>query len=56
MPGRGDVVVWVSTGVAKLRQRQKLTLQYQYRGTSLIRKRLPLGPYCSPMPRDLWLS
>ena len=27
-----------------------------YRGTSLIRKRLPLGPYSSPMPRALWCS
>jgi len=24
------------------------------RGTSLIRKRTLLGPYSSPMPRDLW--
>ena len=27
-----------------------------YRGTSLIRKRLALGPYSSPMPRALWWS
>ena len=27
-----------------------------YRGTSLVRKRSPLGPYCRPMPRDLWWS
>jgi len=27
-----------------------------YRGTSLIRKRLPLGPCSSPMPRVLWWS
>jgi len=26
---------------------------YPYRGTSLIRKRTPLGPYCRPMPRVL---
>ena len=25
-----------------------------YRGTSLIRKYLPLGPYSSSMPRALW--
>ena len=25
-----------------------------YRGTSLIRKRHPLGPYGRPMPRALW--
>ena len=25
-----------------------------YRGTSLIRKRLPLGPYTRTMPRDMW--
>ena len=28
----------------------------KYRGTSLIRKRLPLGPYSRPMPRALWWS
>ena len=27
-----------------------------YRGTSLIRKRLSLGPYSRPMPRALWWS
>ena len=27
-----------------------------YRGTSLIRNRLPLGPYSRPMPRVLWRS
>ena len=27
-----------------------------YRGTSLIRKRLPLGPYSRPIPRALWWS
>jgi len=26
---------------------------FLYRGTSLIRKRLPLGPYCRPIPRAL---
>ena len=25
-----------------------------YKGTSLIRKCIPLRPYRSPMPRDLW--
>ena len=25
-----------------------------YRGTSLIRNTSPVGPYGSPMPRDLW--
>jgi len=28
----------------------------QYRGTSLIRNSAPVGPYSSPMPRDLWWS
>jgi len=28
----------------------------QYRGTSLIEKRPPLGPYRRPMPRVLWWS
>ena len=27
-----------------------------YRGTSLIRKRHPVGPYSRAMPRDLWGS
>ena len=27
-----------------------------YRGTSLIRKRHPIGPYSRPMPRTLWWS
>ena len=27
-----------------------------YRVTSLIIKRLPLGPYCRPIPRALWCS
>ena len=25
-----------------------------YRGTSLTRRSLPLGPYSNPMPRALW--
>jgi len=29
---------------------------FTVRGTSLIRKRLPLGPHSSPMPRALWWS
>ena len=29
-------------------------VQDLYRVTSLIRNRAPLGPYISPMPRDLW--
>jgi len=37
---------------------QSLTyaLSAVYKGTSLIRKRIPLGTYCRPMPRDLWGS
>ena len=27
-----------------------------YRGTSLTKKRPPLGPYNRPMPRAVWLS
>jgi len=27
-----------------------------YMGTSLIRNRLPLGPYSRPLPRALWWS
>ena len=27
-----------------------------YRGTSLMRDRLPLAPYSRPMPRALWWS
>ena len=29
------------------------TRNLRYRGTSPVRKRLPLGPYCRPMPRVL---
>ena len=31
-------------------------LHQDYRGTSFIRKRLPLGPYSKTMPRALWGS
>ena len=31
-------------------------LVLSYRGTSLIRKRPPLGPYSSPTPRVIWGS
>ena len=27
-----------------------------YRGTSLMRNSLPLGPYSRPVPRNLWWS
>jgi len=30
--------------------------KFGYRGTSLTRKRTPLGPYRRPMPRALWWS
>ena len=30
-----------------------MTRLWEYRGTSLIRNRTPLGPYCRPMPRAL---
>ena len=29
---------------------------FEYRGTSLIRKRHPVGPYSRVMPRALWWS
>ena len=29
-------------------------VQGLYRGTSLIRKRLPIGPYTRTMPRNIW--
>ena len=32
------------------------TITLEYRGTSPIRKRLPLGPYSRHMPRALWWS
>ena len=35
---------------------QVMRLGDVYRGTSLIRNSAPLGPYSSPMPRDLWRS
>ena len=36
-----------------LRQVAGLQVVYPYWGTSLIRKRTPLGPYRMPMPRIL---
>ena len=39
-------------GVAVGGERPRFALLY--RGTSLIRNSAPLGPYSSPMPRDLW--
>ena len=32
------------------------SLRISYMGTSLIRKRLPLGPYSGAVPRSLWWS
>ena len=31
-------------------------MEMAYRGTSLMRKHLPLGPYSRTMPRALWWS
>ena len=31
-------------------------MQNRYMGTSLIRNTPPVGPYSSPMPRDVWWS
>ena len=31
-------------------------VERDYRGTSLMRKRTPLGPYSRTMPRALWWS
>ena len=31
-----------------------VSLSLTYRGTSLIRNTLPLGPYSEPVPRALW--
>ena len=36
-----------------LPQSGSTTVKLRYRGTSLIRKRTPLGPYRRPMPRVL---
>ena len=64
----GDRAVFYKRGtpvVPNLRRRKTRTQGYpahtktssrrtlQYRGTSLIRKRTPLGPYSRPMPRVL---
>jgi hypothetical protein len=32
------------------------TRTLQNRGTSLIRKRIPVGPFSSPIPRAVWWS
>jgi hypothetical protein len=34
----------------------RIIVEMRYRGTSLTRKRNPLGPYRRPMPRAPWLS
>ena len=36
--------------------RTLLDYESPYRGTSLMRKRTPLGPYSRTMPRGLWWS
>ena len=42
-------------GLPKLRTRTALGVGIcSHRGTSLIRNNPPVGPYSSPMPRDLW--
>ena len=38
----------------KARDRSVLSGLTSYMSTSLIRNRHPLGPYSSPMPRDIW--
>jgi len=48
--GAGDVY---SLGKARLGTDRPASGQIKYRGTSLIRKRTPLGPYRRPMPRVL---
>jgi hypothetical protein len=41
----------ISGGVQN--QMSKGVARSWYRGTSRIRKRTPLGPYCKPMPKGL---
>ena len=50
-PGRWHVALTASRAVHP--KVDILGVWYKYRGTSLTRKRLPLGPYGRPMPRAL---
>ena len=34
----------------------QVSIPTTHKGTSIIRNRLPLGPYSRPMPRALWWS
>ena len=50
---RGTPVASVGACIATVLLTMSISL---YRGTSLIRKRPPLGPYNRAMPRALWWS
>ena len=52
----GEVPLGFSGREGTLRDLIRRETVYPYRGTSLIRKRLPVGPCSSPMPRALWWS
>ena len=41
-------------GFLRVSTERKTSMTTKCRGTSLIRKHLPAGPYSSPMPRALW--
>ena len=41
-------------GLRVIKKKKKFSVLY--RGTSLIRNSLPLGPYSRPVPRALWWS
>ena len=49
-------IEWISPARGDL-QEKRGTMRCRdsdYKGTSPIKKRSPLGPYSIPMPRDLW--
>ena len=52
-------VIILMTGVIRSQLIELMTdllITQPYRGTSLIRKRLTVGPYSRPMPMALWCS
>ena len=61
----GDIHIWISIPVSSFAAPpsshhagvpRNLTPKMSYRGTSLMRKRTPLGPYRRPMPRVVGAS
>jgi len=48
------VLLWVHAWARRTTLGAVRVVKFEYRGTSLIRNTPPVGPYSSPMSRDLW--